>query len=102
METFNLPILFRTIRGIVPVLNSVLFHKSFHDIGNEFFPLISTNFLNSKWCSRQDLFKKVSSIYCVGCLIAPSKYPSSGIINDGVDDLSLFVTKRIFGIHLKL
>lgn len=102
MESFNLSILFGTIRGIVPKFNAIHFHEIFHDIGCEFFSLIGTYFLNVERSSSEYLLKKITCIHRIGCLIAPCKDPSGSIINDSVDGFFLFVDKSILGIHLEL
>lgn len=102
MEPFDLSVLFWAIRGIVPVLDVMLSQKCFYDIGDKFFSLIGADLLNDERSPSQHLLKEVDRILGISGLVALGEDPACSIIDDSVDDLTLFVSKRILGIHLKL
>jgi hypothetical protein len=101
MKSLNLSILFRAIRSIVPKFDGVCFHKVFDDIRDEFFSLIGTNLLSGKGGAFENLVEKINRVLRIGCFISPGKHPSSRVVDNRVDDFSLFVAIRILRIHLK-
>lgn len=102
VESFDLAVLFRTVRRVPPMQDGTVIEIRREDFVDELLAAVGPDLLDGKGRPGQELAGKIPGILCVGRVIHPGKRPARGIVDGGIDDLTLLVAERIFGVHLDL